>query len=339
MVLHPDSLVPPEAALLQLPPHHLASCALLSSLQRGMGIGQAWMDEERKRDDINCRSNLLWRVSLQLLILYLVTVAECKKQSKTCNLKQKYFSEILCFLFCIFIRKFEVTFCNSALPFILAQATEKPLARLTTIFLRPQYADVMSSSAGLKEILRPFVGFSLFCVGKISMVVASLAIHIWLPGHTGKPFTVYFMISVIFLSALGLQLFLVFQEYIFYTYCTSYKKVVNILLGKPKENASVEKIAMSGIKNHNIEDVLWDPSSKTTFRETTEDFIDIMENTTKLFGPILLQNFSLMLLYWLLHLYNLLLVVASGIKYYNGFSGSYIALFSLHTAGSALIVW
>ena len=197
----------------------------------------------------------------------------------------------------------------------------------------------MSNSAGLKEILRPFVGFSLFCVGKISMVVASLAIHIWLPGHTGKPFTVYFMISVIFLSALGLQLFLVFQEYIFYTYCTSYKKVVNILLGKPKENASVEKIAMSGIKNHNIEDVLWDPSSKTTFRETMEDFIDIMENTTKLFGPILLQNFSLMLLYWLLHLYNLLLVVASGIKYYSGFSGSYIALFSFHTAGSALIVW
>ena len=304
-----------------------------------MGIEQAWMDEERKRDDINCRGYLLWRVSLQLLILYLVTVAKCKKQSKTCNLKQKYFSEILCFLFCIFIRKFEVTFCNSALPFILAQATEKPLARLTTIFLRPQYADVMSSSAGLKEILRPFVGFSLFCVGKISMVVASLAIYIWLPGHTGKPFTVYFMISVIFLSALGLQLFLVFQEYIFYTYCTSYKKVVNILLGKPKENASVGKIALSGIKNHNIEDVLWDPSSKTTFRETTEDFIDIMENTTKLFGPILLQNFSLMLLYWLLHLYNLLLVVASGIKYYSGFSGSYIALFSLHTAGSALIVW
>ena len=171
------------------------------------------------------------------------------------------------------------------------------------------------------------------------MVVASLAIYIWLPGHTGKPFTVYFTISIIFLSALGLQLFLVFQEYIFYTYCTSYKKVVNILLEKPKENASARKNAMSDTKHHEIENVLWDASSKTTFQETTEDLIDIMENTTKLFGPILLQNFTLMLLYWLLHLYNLFLVVGSGIKYYNAFSGPYIALFSLHTAGSALIVW
>ena len=208
-----------------------------------------------------------------------------------------------------------------------------------TIFLKPKYADVMSSSAGLKEILRPFVGFSLFCVGKIFMLVSSLAVHIWLPGHTGKPFTVYFIISIIFLSSLGLQLFLVFQEYVFYTYCTSYKRVVNILLETPKEKASVRKGAMLDSANHGIEDVLWEPSSKTTFQETTEDLIDIMENTNKLFGPILLQNFAIMLLYWLLHLYNLFTIGASLVKYFDALPGIITAFFSLHPAGSVLIVW
>ena len=241
-------------------------------------------------------------------------------------------------LFCIH-KYVEVTFCNSALPFILAQAIEKPFARLTAIFLKPKYADVMSSSAGLKEILRPFVGFSLFCLGKVFMAISSLAVHMWLPGHTGKPFTVYFMVSIIFLSSLGLQLFLVFQEYIFYTYCTSYKRVVNILLETPKEKASVRKGAILDSANQGIEDVLWDPSSKTTFRETTEDLINIMESTIELFGPILLQNFSLMLLFWLVHLYNLFLVVLGWVRSYSMLSASLMAFYSLHTVGSALIVW
>ena len=221
----------------------------------------------------------------------------------------------------------------------MAQATEKPLACLMTIFLKPQYANLMSSSAGLKEILRPFVGFSLFCVGKIFMAISSLAVYIWLPGHTGKPFTVYFIISIIFLSSLGLQLFLVFQEYIFYTYCTSYKRVVNILLETPKEKASVRKGAMLDLANQEIEDVLWDPSSKSTFQETTEDLIDVMENTKKLFGPILLQNFAIMLLYWLLHLYNLFTIGVSFVKYFDALPGTTTVFFSLHPAGSVLIVW
>ena len=225
------------------------------------------------------------------------------------------------------------------MPFIMAQATEKPLARLMTIFLKPKYANLMSSSAGLKEILRPFVGFSLFCVGKVFMTISSLAMFIWLPGYTGKPFSVYWMISLIFLSAFGLQLYLVMQEYIFYTYCTAYKRVVNILLETPKENASARKGAMLDSANQGIENVLWDPSSKTTFIETTEDLINIMESTTKLFGPILLQNFSLMLLFWLVHLYNLFLVVLGWVRSYSMLSGSLMAFYSLHTAGSALIVW
>ena len=68
------------------------------------------------------------------------------------------------------------------------------------------------------------------------------------------------------------------------------------------------------------------PQQVKKFRETTKEFI-------------LLQNFALMLLYWLLHLYNLFLVVASGIKYFSAFTGCLIALFSLHTAVFALIVW
>ena len=171
------------------------------------------------------------------------------------------------------------------------------------------------------------------------MAISSMAIHMWLPGHTGKPLTVYLIISIIFLSSLGLQLFLVFQEYIFYTYCTSYKRVVNILLETPKEKASARKSAMLDATNHGIEDVLCDPSSKTTFHETTEDLIDIMENTNKLFGPILLQNFAIMLLFWLLHLYNLFTIGVTFVKYFGALSSTSEVLFSLHPAGSVLIVW
>ena len=171
------------------------------------------------------------------------------------------------------------------------------------------------------------------------MTISSLAMFIWLPGYTGKPFTVYWMVSLIFLSALGLHLFLVMQEYIFYTYCTAYKRVVNILLETPKEKASVRKGAMLDLANQGIEDVLWDPSSKTTFRETTEDLINIMESTKKLFGPILLQNFAIMLLYWLLHLYNLFTIGVSFVKYFDALPGTTTVFFSLHPAGSVLIVW
>ena len=129
-------------------------------------------------------------------------------------------------------------FCNCVLPSIMAYATAEPMGRLMKIFLKPQYVEVMASSSGLKDILRPFVGFTLFCVGKIFTAIVSLGFYIWLQGDRGKPFTAYFIISLTFLSSFGLQLFLVFEEYIFYTWCTAYKKVVNILLETPKEKAS-----------------------------------------------------------------------------------------------------
>ena len=221
----------------------------------------------------------------------------------------------------------------------MAYATAEPMGRLMKIFLKPQYVEVMASSSGLKDILRPFVGFTLFCVGKIFTATVSLGFYIWMQGDRGKPFTAYFIISLTFLSSFGLQLFLVFEEYVFYSWCTAYKKVVSILLETPKEKASAGNDEMQATQNNIIQGVSGDLSTKTTFEETTEDLIDIMENMSKLFGPILLQNFAFMLLCWLLHLYNLYYSVVSGVMFYKTLSGSVLALYSLHPAGTALIVW
>ena len=226
-------------------------------------------------------------------------------------------------------------FCNCVLPSIMAYATAEPMGRLMKIFLKPQYVEVMASSSGLKDILRPFVGFTLFCVGKIFTAIVSLGFYIWLQGDSGKPFTAYFMISLTFLSSFGLQLFLAFEEYVFYTWCTAYKRVVNMLL----KISSAGNKEMPDTQNNRIQGVSGDLSTKTTFEETTEDLIDIMENMSKLFGPILLQNFAFMLLCWLLHLYNLYNSVVGGVKHYNALSGSFMAFYSLHPVGTALIVW
>ena len=230
-------------------------------------------------------------------------------------------------------------FCNCVLPSIMAYATAEPMGRLMKIFLKPQYVEVMASSSGLKDILRPFVGFTLFCVGKIFTAIVALGFYIWLQGDSGKPFTVFFLISLTFLSSFGLQLFLVFEEYVFYTWCTAYKRVVNMLLETPKEKASDGNNEMQDTQNNRIQGVSGDLSTKTTLEETIEDLIDIMENMSKLFGPILLQNFAFMLLCWLLHLYNLYYSVVSGVKNNDASSASLMAFYSLHPVGTALVVW
>ena len=45
-----------------------------------------------------------------------------------------------------------------------------------------------------------------------------------------------------------------------------------------------------------------------------EELIDLMKNMTEAFGPPLLQNLALMLLFWLLHVYCLVFVVISTLK-------------------------
>ena len=71
------------------------------------------------------------------------------------------------------------------------------------------------------------------------------------------------------------------------------------------------------------------------FYEALSDLQDIMASMTKIFGPFLLQNLTLLLLYWLLHVYNLCL---TGYYIFADLSDTPISLQFLGFAGSALIV-
>ena len=71
------------------------------------------------------------------------------------------------------------------------------------------------------------------------------------------------------------------------------------------------------------------------FYEALSDLQDMMASMTKIFGPFLLQNLTLLLLYWLLHVFNLCL---TGYYIFANLSDTTISLQCLGFAGSALIV-
>ena len=75
--------------------------------------------------------------------------------------------------------------------------------------------------------------------------------------------------------------------------------------------------------------------------EAMIDLTEMMKYIIQMFGPFFLQNLSLMLLYWLLHVYN---VAFLGIKLFNTFNQSpedqanLLLGYGLAFAGSALIM-
>ena len=76
-----------------------------------------------------------------------------------------------------------------------------------------------------------------------------------------------------------------------------------------------------------------------TFHGNLKELIDLMKNMTEAFGPFLLQNFSLLLLYWLLHLYVLIYFVI--LTFRNAFiiyDPTLMSMSFLQFGGSILIV-
>ena len=122
-------------------------------------------------------------------------------------------------------------FC-SPLPFILAYAMATPMSRLSQILGRPKHRHHAVNSSGLTEIFRPFVGFGLFFVGKLS-----LALPLFVFGFTSKLFSLYLIGSILFLSPLGLHFFMAYQEFVFFSCCTFYRTSVNRVL----ETANVKE--------------------------------------------------------------------------------------------------
>ena len=84
---------------------------------------------------------------------------------------------------------------------------------------------------GWKELTWPFVAFVLFLVGRVLSLVAFIGtFEILLPGLTEKPFTMYIIIATFFFAPLGLQFFLAFQEFVFYSFSTYQAAFANLVL-------------------------------------------------------------------------------------------------------------
>ena len=89
------------------------------------------------------------------------------------------------------------------------------------------------------------------------------------------------------------------------------------------------------VRNDNL--AVCDFSPREDLHCNLEEMIELMKNMTEAFGPSLLQNLALMLLFWLLHVYCLVFVVISTVKALFGDSQSnYLVCGTI--AGLVLIV-
>ena len=207
------------------------------------------------------------------------------------------------------------------------------------IISRPQNKALAHRSSGLAQSVRPFVGFFLFCIGKLLIAVSILNMfEMATPGYLAKPFTVYNQIGGILLSPLGLHFFLAYQEFVFYSFCSYYrtfaKRVLETTEEEQKSTRTQPITTAEGQNNMHV----YDPLREAHLHSNLKELIDTMKNMTETFGPFLLQNFSLMLLYWLLHSYCLCYFVIQTIGELSISNPTLMALNCLQFLGAVLII-
>ena len=214
----------------------------------------------------------------------------------------------------------------------------KPLSSLMQILSRPHNKELALRSSGLAQSARPFVGFFLFCIGKLLITLSLLYLSDMIaPGHFTKPLTVYNQIGGLMLSPLGLHSYLAYQEFHFYSFCSYYRSFANrVLETSEKEQTTLKPIATAAGKEKNI--LVYDRPREALLHSNLKELIDTMKNMTETFGPFLLQNFSLMLLYWLLHSYYLCYFVIQTVGTLSLANPTLMALNCLMFVGSVLII-
>ena len=187
----------------------------------------------------------------------------------------------------------------------------KPLSRVVQIFARPHHKEMVLRNIGLREMLNPFVGFFQFCIGKLLFTVFMITfLDRIIPGFTTKYFTMYVLIGLLMLSPLGLHLFLAYQEFVFYSFCSHYRAFAKLVMESSEVQKKVTTTEPTGTNQTAEQNIIaiYDAPGKT-FHGHMEELIDIMKNMTEAFGPFLFQNFSLMLFFWILHIYYVCYVI------------------------------
>ena len=192
----------------------------------------------------------------------------------------------------------------------------KPFSRLLLALARPQYKEMALKNSGLAEIVHPFVGFLLFCGGKIlNLVFIFLMTNSSAPDRLNNPFNVYMSVSTLLLCPLGLHFFLAYQEFTFFSFCSIHQTFAKqVLESSTEEHKTTQPSQIESLETAGNNDIVVYQSAMQNIHCTLEELIDLMKNMTEAFGPPLLQNLALMLLFWLLHVYCLVFVVISTLK-------------------------
>ena len=188
------------------------------------------------------------------------------------------------------------------MPFILAHATTGPLSNVLQILSRPEHKEMNITK--LADIFRPFIGFFLFLAGKLLILLYFLCSYeAYMPGLTSKPFTMCSFIGLQLTAPIGLHFFLAYQEYIIYSFCSFHRALANHIIqtSQEKDNRITNK---TGPREKQEETNCG--KSKLAIHIALDELVEATMNMTDFFGPPLLQNFSFMLFYWLLHFYCLI---------------------------------
>ena len=206
------------------------------------------------------------------------------------------------------------------------------------IIQRPQNKELALGNSGLAQSVRPFVSFVLFGIGKFFLTISMLLLNdMAAPGYVAKPINMYNMIGGIMLSPLGLHFFLAYQEFVFYSFCSYYRAFAKRVLESSDEEQIFSPTKSSARTEQNQKTVVYDGQGHN-LHGNLDELIDTMKNMTETFGPFLLQNFSLMLLYWLLHSYSLFYFVIQTFGTLSISNPTVVALTYLEFAGSVLII-
>ena len=205
-------------------------------------------------------------------------------------------------------------------------------------------ADFVATSAQRSGSQEHWIGSDLSAICRLRSILHRKTSHnygmyeIAMPGFVRKPFTMYNLIAILMLSPLGLNFFLAYQEFAFFSFSSIYKtfakRVLETSEAEPKLIRTIQPSATAEEKNIFVYD-----APREILHGHLKELVDLMKNMTSTFGPFLFQNFSFMLLYWLLHSYTLCFFVLQTIRN-TGFltNPTYLALICVQFAGNLLIV-
>jgi hypothetical protein len=156
------------------------------------------------------------------------------------------------------------------LPFAVSPIVTKPLEMIFKI-ATSQKNQQLSNKLNGKILVFPMIGFVFFVIGK-SLVALEMVLY-----AGGLPLTTFTFVSYFVFSSLGLQFWLAVQEFwVYYVFNWHGAFVRKLLDTRGQENLLMD----------------------------TVELLTIMENMHKATGILLLVDLSLMLFYWLIHLYS-----------------------------------